>query len=249
MKTGGSKSSSVYPNGSAMPLINEPVIPNIGRFWKDFLTSPAHVPPTNPSDSSNEAISKYLEKLCEKFLHSTNETSAVGKRVNAETNEYGLESPLTPPQSLNLSDSVNSIGEIFTGRNLWSICRCERDDPERCTRRTQGKGSDDWYSGHCGLRVIRSKPYSFIHINLSRKLNNFKKFCDVFFSILYEKKIPFRPIPGDSGTTVVLVTSDLEHEKDIRRILRQPFIRLDHGIRIFRISNDINANKDKYVDR
>ena len=73
--------------------------------------------------------------------------------------------------------------------------------------------------------------------------------CHQLLNVLDAKfRIPFRPIAGDTGTTVVLVASDREHERDIRRILRKPEIRLEMGIRVFRTSADLTAAKDKFTD-
>ena len=232
-------------------MVNEPSIPSLNRFWSDFVSNP---PRSQSQSLSYDQQTEMLEKVCgqmfENFLDEKADNSA--KRIEHISEDFGLESPLSPsPQfSATLVNAVvassNSIGETFASRNLYTVCKCERDDPERCTK---NKSQDDWFAGHCGMRVMKSRPYSFIHVNLNRKISSFKKFAESVYKYFVDSRVSFRPIPGDSGTSVVLVASDETHEKQIRKLMRKREIRLEMGVRIFRTSKDILANKDKYADK
>jgi hypothetical protein len=243
----GSKTSSV--TGWNQTIVNEPSIPPIDRFWSDFVTNPPRV---KSAPLSYDEQTEILGKICTGFLSDLSSVVAQKKRIEHISDDYGLESPLSPSAQFSNSLvnavvlSANSIGETFASRNLCSVCKCSRDGPERCMK---NKAQDDWLAGHCGMRVMKSKPFSFIHVNLNRKIPNFKKFSDSIYRYFVESRVSFRPIPGDSGNTVVLVASDEAHEKQIRKLLRKKEIRLEMGIRIFRVSKDILANKDKYSDK
>ena len=244
-----SKTSSVA--GWNQTIVNEPSIPPIDRFWTDFVANPPRV---NSIHLSYDQQTEMLEKICGRILadFASNNSADQKKRIEHISDDYGLESPLSPSAQFSntlvnaVVGSANSIGETFASRNLFSVCKCSRDGPERCMK---NKAQDDWLAGHCGMRVLKSKPYSFIHVNLNRKIPSFKKFSDSIYRYFVESRVSFRPIPGDSGNTVVLVASDEPHEKQIRKLLRRKEIRLEMGLRIFRVSKDILANKDKYSDK
>ena len=250
--TAASKSSSVM--GWTHTVVNEPPIPSIDRFWSDFVINPPKVT-TSSQSLSYEQQTEILERICKDMfeqLSSSDNSIEIVKRIEHISDDYGLESPLSPTSQFSntlvnaVVASANSIGETFASRNLYTVCKCERDDPERCTK---NKSLDDWFAGHCGMRVLKTKPFSFIHVNLNRRIPNFKKFSESVYRYFVESRVSFRPIPGDSGNSAVLVASDEMHEKQIRKLLRKKEIRLDMGIRIFRISQDILANKDKYADK
>lgn len=257
-----SKSSSMIEGTSSTSLAhlktiyNEPRIPSIGRFWEEFVRDPPKVVsmPVTSYTRQTEILEKVCLQICNDFLSEepTTTTTTTARRIEHMTDEYGLESPLSPsPQfSTSLVEAVvvngNSIGETFSSKNLYTICRCERDDPEKCSR-TNKSAMDDWLVGHCGLRATRCRPNSFVHVNLNRKINSLKKFCETLYRRFFDSQIDFRPVLGDSGNSIVLLASDKEHESKIRKLLRQDEIRLELGLRIFRVSQDIAATKDKFA--
>lgn len=164
-----------------------------------------------------------LESVCHAFCQLDSVSSHI-TQVQRVSDFLGVESPLTPPENIN---ETNSIGETFTKVNPVVVCTCK----SRCT--SVGE-YPDFYSGKCGDRVVSKSPFSYIHVNLSRKLPSGSQLAELLRPLFTNVKL--RMVPGDSGGSVVLLTRDKQEERQIRRILRSGPVRLDKGIRIFQVT-------------
>ena len=210
-------------------------IPAVDDFWTEFYLKPAELI-SEPVDYNKET--EVLTEMCKSFVNSVKEDREIeSKKIRIISDEYALESPLTPGAGKMFE---NPIAETFT-KFSFVICRCEKNDSVRCRRKSD---DSDWYSGHCGQRVLRY-AYSYIHVNLSRKTNSFEVFVSNMEPLFRKEDIPFRVIPGDSGLTVAIVASDRMDEKAIQKLLRSKPVKVDLGLRIFRTSSQLVPSKPR----
>jgi hypothetical protein len=129
---------------------------------------------------------------------------------------------------------VSLLGDEFDVSAVH-ICQCGFSDPNRCRL----SKSSDWLVGpNCPGLVVESM-YSFFHLNLSRKIPDFDQFLGVVGKYFRDADVPFRPLSGVSGTSVALLCSSRGEQKLIHKLLRSPEIKLELGIRIYRICDQL----------
>ena len=205
-------------------------------FWELFYKKPARLPkPLVPF--SYDAETESLTAVCKAFLDAPSQkTEDAAGRIDQGSNDFALESPLTPPSSILAAIEAGAVGETFK-KARFAVCRCRKDSRLICQRNKPDQSG--WYSGPCGDRVERSAPHSFIHVNLSRQVNSVEQFEALVRPVFEEKRVVYRLIPGDSGLTLALVAPDKDEEKLIRRLLREKQFREDKGIRIFQITSTL----------
>ena len=201
-----------------------PAPPGEADFWTQFYTHPATVPPLEPYDYDLET--DVLVKACRSFCDSESPLAAI-KELQTISDPLGFESPLTPPEPV--GPEGLSIGETFVGAAVFK-CSCGG----RCPR----SDSDDFYTGQCGLRSVGQPPFSYVHVNLSRKLDSAEKLKLLLRPLFKAEKVKLRMVGGDSGSSAVFLASDRHEERRIRRLLRTPGVRLERGIRIFQVTQD-----------
>ena len=201
-------------------------------FWSTFYTKPARIPrATEPFDYDKET--DLLRKVCKELIDMP--VPAIESHVRDiqhVTDEFALESPLTPSTSMFHAIESGAVGETFK-HNRFRICKCHK---------CRVPSTSDWMKGPCGDRVVEKEPYSFVHVNLSRRVGSIDAFVKLVEPVFIRKRKPFRMLPGDSDLTLAMLASDREHEKEIRRILREKRFRIDKGIRIFEITKDLLGN-------
>jgi hypothetical protein len=197
-------------------------------FWSTFYTKPARVDPQEGLSYEDET--ELLKQMCKDLLSMPmQETEPIVRKIQHISDEYALESPLTPSSSMFQAVEAGCVGETFT-HDLYQICVCKK-----CQR----PDDSDWLRGKCGERVLGREPYSFVHVNLSRRVGSIDAFKKLVEPAFVRKREKFLMIPGDSNLTLVMVARDREHEKEIRRILREKQYRIDRGIRIFDVTRDL----------
>ena len=223
------------------PESTKPSLSNADNFWESFHLKPAAVPLQPPFDY--DAETELLSNLCKTFVDAASSvTDSAVAHMQYVSDDFALESPLTPPSSIAAAVESGTVGDTFK-KVRFSICRCRRDTRAPCERDRY----TDWYRGPCGSRVVREEPYSFIHVNLSRKVDSIAKFVSLVDPVFRAERVPFMMIPGDSDLTVALVSPSRSDEKSIRRLLREKRFRIDNGIRIFQITTTIAGRKGKLL--
>lgn len=225
------RSTASTPKAPPVPRIsrNKPSLKDF--FWESFYTKPAKVPDP-PAKFDYDAETTAIAHLCKTFIDASPAiTEEYVKKIELISNDFALQSPLTPPSSIVAAVDAGAVGETFR-KAKFEVCRCRKDARKICEK---ASGSD-WYSGPCGDRVVRSQPYSFVHVNLSRQIDSVPKFIDLVKPAFEEKRVVFRVISGDSGLTLALLAPDKEEERLIRRLLREKRFKDENGIRIFQIS-------------
>jgi hypothetical protein len=197
-------------------------------FWSTFYSKPAQV--EIPKRFSFSEETELLKKMCKELLSiPLVKIEPEIRRIQHVSDEFALESPLTPSSSMFGAVGAGSVGETFDNEP-FRVCSCGNCKPSR---------TSEWREGPCGKHVVLKQPYSFVHVNLSRRVGSIEEFQKLVEPAFYEKKISFRMLPGDSKLTVVMLARDREHEKEIRRILREKRLRIDMGIRIFHITEKL----------
>ena len=199
-------------------------------FWSSFYKKPAVIPPVDPGPFSYDKETDLLKAMCRGLLAlPVAEIEPKVRTIQQMSDEFALESPLTPSTSMFQAIEAGAVGETFAD-NTYVVCKCKRCERTR---------SSDWLKGPCGTYVVGHEPYSFVHVNLSRRVGSIEEFQKLVQPVFKEKSRRFRMLPGDSHLTLVMLASDREHEKEIRRILRDKSFRIERGIRIFDITKDL----------
>jgi hypothetical protein len=224
-----------HPQAPSHPVVanrKKPILHD--SFWESFYVKPARVEPMEgPIDY--DAETNALVHLCRTFVDCANQVTEESiSKISKVSNDFALESPLTPPSSIAAAIDAGYVGETFS-KHPFSVCRCRRDARKYCEK---NRGTD-WYSGPCGEQVVRNKPYSFVHVNLSRQIPSVQDLVSLLKPAFGESRLVFRMLPGDSELTVTFLTRDRDEEKKIRKLLREDRFRVDNGIRIFQITNSL----------
>lgn len=206
-------------------------------FWSTFYTKPALVPKSKPLDYDQET--DMIAKMCKELMELPDLEPSI-RAIQYASDEFALESPLTPSTSMFQAVEAGAVGETFRN-NPFRVCRCRGGSSACRMPRTS-----DWLIGPCGERVVEREPYSYIHVNLSRRVGTIEEYVKLIEPVFIRKRQLFRMVPGDSKLTLVMLALDREHEKEIRRILREKRFRVDKGIRIFEITKDL-MGRDKRV--
>ena len=203
---------------------------NNDQFWSSFHKKPVRVPPESSLFDYDEETAE-ISILCKQFLEMLDSSPLTNKTVahiQYVSDDLALESPLTPQVSMFPAVEAGSVGETFKKR--FRVCRCKK---------CKYKKNSDWYEGPCGDLVLPYEPQSYIHVNLSRKVPSIDEFTALIQPQFKQKEIRFRLLPGDSQLTLVLLAKDRKEEKAIRRLLRQPQLRIEKGLRIFQTTCDL----------
>ena len=186
-------------------------VPDATDFWRQFGS--IAVPPPD-FDRDSQLLTTHCRELC------TADFPAIVKSLQEVSDTFGFESPLTPPFS------VNPTGNESFVKFPISICRCGE-----CEMRED----NDFYHGVCGPATLTKRPYSYVHVNLSRKLASAELLQMLLRPLFKSENIRLRMVPGDSGGSAVFLARDAQEEKQIRRVLRSPPVRIEKGIRIFHV--------------
>lgn len=197
-------------------------------FWSGFYEDCAAVPYVARFDFDEET--KALSELCAQLTGApmTN-TETTLKNIQYVSDEFALESPLTPQTSMFAAVGAGAVGETFAKTDEVVVCNCRSSDRDRCHRIKDS----DWLAGRCGKRVLPRKAYKFIHVNLSRKVPTIQAFVSEVKPAFEDQKLKFLLIPGDSELTLALVALEQRDDKSMRRLLRAKRFKIDLGIRIF----------------
>lgn len=209
---------------------------NEDPFWGSFRVKPVKVP-IETSFFQFDQETREISNLCKQFLElvdSSDLTSKAIAQIQYVSDDLALESPLTPQVSMFSAVEAGSVGETFKKR--FRVCRCKK-----CDR----KKNSDWYQGPCGDLVLPYEPDSYIHVNLSRKVPTIEEFTAIVEPLFRKQDVRFRLLPGDSQLTLVLLAKNRKEEKAIRRLLREPQLRIDKGIRIFQTTPDLYGKHRK----
>lgn len=210
-----------------------PQVPPVWQFWAEFYRHPAAVNQGPPTDYS--AQTALLQTACADLLAHAKDSPEVSSVVQASA-DFALESPLTPKENL-ANDTW--LGDVFDP-SVIAVCRCRDYDPNKCR-----KIASDWLEGpNCGGKngaLVVESIYSFVHVGLSRTVSTFDEFLARVGPLFRTQQLPFRPLAGT--VSVALVTASKWEEKHIHKLLRAKEIKLDMGVRIFRVTTQLVPDK------